>query len=318
MNTLLDDHDMDNLAQLAKKLQVVRDRVAGVAMRYISGCIITGRGGTGKSWTATEELARLGVPFILHNTHLTPRALFDQLADNPSAVHLIEDAEEVTRSPVSLGVLRSATWGSCQAREGGVKRLITWRAHGTGREAVFDGGIVLISNRSLGDLPEMRALATRVPTLELKVTDDEIAALMRSVALKGYRSGDTVLGPEESLEVAEFVVRESAQLKRPLDMRLLINAFADRLQADDHDAGCTWQDLVASTLQGWPSVTGDIEPVGIRKITKARELEITREICGLAPGERLQVWAERTGKSQAALYRRLAELGRIDAPGYEI
>lgn len=125
------------------------------------------------------------------------------------------------------------------------------------------------------------------------------------------------LGPEECMEVADFVIGESGRLGRSLDMRLLINAFADRRQADDHDAGCTWQDLVASTLKGWPSVAGDIEPAGIRKITKARELEISREICGLDTDERLQAWTERTGKSKAALYRRLAELGRIDAQGRE-
>lgn len=316
MSTALRDIDREHLAELNKKFQVVRDRVAGVAMGYHSGVIITGRGGTGKSWTAVEELTRLGCDYKLHNTHLTPRALFDEVAENARAVHVIEDAEEVTRNPVSLGVLRSATWGSRRNQQGRYARLVTWGAHGAGSEVLFEGGIVLISNRALGDLPEMRALATRIPSLDLAVTPAEIAALMRSVARRGHQIGEARLGPDECMEVAEFIIAESAQSKRPLDMRALILGYADRLQSEDGDAGCDWRDLIRSTLRGRPAVTGDIEPVGMRAATKARELETAREIAGLARRERLQAWQEREGKSEAALYRRLAELGRLDAQGH--
>ncbi|MGO9107966.1 MAG: hypothetical protein ACLP9L_01925 [Thermoguttaceae bacterium] len=87
------------------------------------------------------------------------------------------------------------------------------------------------------------------------------------------------------------------------------------MQAEDCDAGCDWQDLVGSLLRGHPTVAGDVEAVGIREQTKARELAIAREIGRLEPKNRVGAWKEKTGKSQSALYRRLAELGRIDAPG---
>jgi hypothetical protein len=302
--------------ELTKKFQVVRDRVAGVAMGYQTGVIITGRGGTGKSFAATEELERLGCDYKLHNTHLTPRAVFDELEENPSSVHVIEDAEEVTRNPVSLGVLRSATWGSRRNQEGRYERLITWRAHGATAEVVFDGGIVLISNRPFGHLPEMQALATRIPSLDIDVTDAEIAALMRNVARRGHHAGETRLEPAECLEVAEFIIAESALSSRPLDMRALILGYADRLQSEDGDAGCGWKDLIRSTLRGRPAVTGDIDPVGSRAARTARELEIAREIAGLARADRLQAWQERAGTSESSLYRRLAELGRRDAQGH--
>jgi hypothetical protein len=316
MGSVLSGCDSEHLAQLQKKFQLVRDRVADVAKGYHAGCIVTGRGGTGKSWTATDELGRLGTPFVLHNSHLTPRALFDQLADHPTKVHLIEDAEEVTRNPIALGVLRSATWGSCENREGRVERLVTWRAHGATNEVVFEGGLVLISNRALGALPEVRALATRIPCIELTVFDDEIAALMRTVALKGYGDGNTRLNPKECAEVAEFVISASAHHRCPLDMRLLINAFADRRQAEDRDSGLSWQDLVSSTLRGGPSVLGAVEAVGLREQQKAPELEVARDVLGLNRADRLRVWQERTGKSEPTLYRRLAELGRLDSTGF--
>ena len=309
----LQRRDRELLAGLERKLQVLRDRVAGVAKGYQAGCVITGRGGTSKSYTIIETLEGLGVPYRLLNTHLTPRGLFDELTLSPSAIHVIEDAEEVLHNRGSLSLLRSATWGSRRGREGRLERLITWSVHGSHREVTFDGGVILVSNRNLSEMPEAKALTTRIPCVDLPVTDPEIAALMRSAALKGYRIANNFLASEECLAVADYIIDESVRMNRQLDMRLLVNAFADRLQAEDHDSGCGWQDLVASTLRGRPSVVGDVESVGIRQQRKAQELEIARQIIHLPRQERLQEWEEKTGASQATLYRRLAELGRIDA-----
>ncbi len=313
----LSEQDREHLARLNKKFQVLRDRTAGTAKGYCTGLVVTGRGGTGKSWTIVEELERVGAAFKLSNSHLTPRALFDQLAEHPDAVHLIEDAEEVLRNHTSLSVLRSALWGSRHDRDGRSERLITWRTHKESVELVFGGGIIIVTNRRLSDLPEAKALATRVASLELSVNDQEIAALMRDVALRGYRRGDHVLDPPECIEVADYIIGESIRLNRALDMRMLINAFADRLQVEDHDAGCSWTDLVFSTICGRPSVLDDVEPVGVREQKRARELEIARELCGLPAQERLREWRRRTGKSRAEMYRREKELGRVDALDFE-
>ena len=122
---------------------------------------------------------------------------------------------------------------------------------------------------------------------------------------------------DDCVEVAEFIITESARLNRSLDMRLLVNAFADRLQSEDHDAGCGWQDLVYSTLCGRPAVAGVIEPVGTRQRNRERELEIARDLVGIEPMKRLVIWQQHTGKSQATMYRRLNELAQTDALDFE-
>ena len=76
-NLQLSVADRKHLAQLNKNFQLVADITAGVAQGYHTGAIITGRGGVGKSWTVTRELERLCVPYVLANTHLTPKGLFD-------------------------------------------------------------------------------------------------------------------------------------------------------------------------------------------------------------------------------------------------
>lgn len=313
----LTPEDRRFLLQLEKKLQIVRDRTAGVALGYQSGAIFTGRGGVGKSWAVVGELERLDIDFKLHNSHLSSRALFDCLAENPDSVHVFEDVEGILRERVSLGILRSVLWGSRHDQEGRPQRMATWGAHGASAKLVFGGGIIVISNRKLGDLPEVKALATRVPHHEVSVSDREVVALMKSVAIRGFKRGNDQLDPDECLEIAELIIRESARLGRDLDMRLLFNSFADRLQADDHHSGLPWRDLVLSQICERPVVAGDIESASIRKGKLTRELEVAREIVALPPEERLKIWVEKTHASRATLYRRLRKLAEVDAISFD-
>lgn len=306
-----------HLRSFFRKQQLVRDRVAGVVLGQ-PGLIVHGAGGTGKTYVVQQELERLNARYRLWNSHLTAFSLFAVLEQYPDHIHILDDLEELLRDRTALGVARSATWPSRRGRDGNPERVVTWSSRGRTREFVFRGGIILISNRPLNSMPELQALATRLTPVELAVTDQEAAAFMRRAAAQGYRVGDQLLlGPEECAEVAEFIIRQSARLGRRLNLRLLQHGYADRIQADDHAAGLDWQDLVASRIAGEPSIVGSIQPVGIRAQRKTKELAVAREIVAMEPAIRLQRWMDETGKSQAALYRRLAELSKLDAQQFE-
>jgi hypothetical protein len=305
--------DRRHLASLNRKLQLVKDFTAGVALGHHTGLYLGGPGGIGKSYTVERELTRLGVPYKLCNSAITGRALFDRLARYPDDVHLIEDVESLTSDRRALGVLRSALWGTRPGRDGRMERLITWSVRHAAEEVIFCGGIIMTSNRRLADLPEIDALKTRIACIDLHVSNAEIAALMRRISADGWPQGEPQLDPEQCREVAEFIIEEASRTNRRLDLRLLVNSFQDFLQYDDLEAGCDWKDLVTTRVRQRPSVAGDIEPHGIRAQAKAEQLRIAREVVGLRPEERLRVWRRRTGKSRATLYRRLDELASDDA-----
>lgn len=63
--------DEYHLMQLDQKLQLVRDRTAGVALGNSTGFYLHGNGGIGKSYTVLSELERLQVSFKLFNSHIT-------------------------------------------------------------------------------------------------------------------------------------------------------------------------------------------------------------------------------------------------------
>jgi len=314
----LSAQDQRYLAELEKKYELVRDRVRGVVAGRHTGFFLGGRGGIGKSRTIADELDRLGVPFILTNSHLTGRGLVDLLENYPDSIHLIDDIEEAVRDPQAMSVLKSALWGTRRNREGRLERWITWNAHGVVIEFPFTGGILMTSNLDLRNLPRLAALKTRISWLDLRVSNPEVEALMRKIALEGYPPGHNRLESRQCIEVVQFIIVEAARVNRSLDLRLLVNSFEDRLQAEDYEAGLSWRDLVASRLCERPSIIEEVAPYETRSQKKSRQLAIAREIVGLEPEERLRVWQDRTnGASRATLYRRLDELARADALVFE-
>lgn len=297
----LSGQDQASLDQLDRKLRVVRDRVRSVALRYTTGFLLYGEGGQCKSFTVLRKLDRLRADFKHHNSRMTGRGLFDVLRKHPDSVHLLEDVEWLFRDKMAQGVLLSALWGP--ERDGVMQRLVTWTAHRTALQFYFTGGVIITSNRPLDDLAELRALGTRLNPVHLHCTNEEVAALMRHVALQGHRHVGGVLEPAACLEVAEAIIDHCRQANRNLDMRLLVHGFKDRLQYEAGETECDWHDLVLSRL------TQQAAPARRSRMQRIeQEREVARRIKDLPRAERLRVWKETTGKCQTALYDRLSEV----------
>lgn len=314
----LSPEDARQIESLRRKLQLLEDRVVGVVAGLHPGFHVWGRGGIGKSYAIISKLEQLRVDYRLWNSRLTGRALFDHLFEAPDAIHLLEDVEVVVADNHGKGVLRSALWSNHMGRDGRMERRITWNVCGKIEECVFRGGLIITSNRDIADLPELKALKTRIDSQHLVVTNSEAAALMRHVAMQGYERGDYALSPEVCLEVAEYVIEESRRQGRDINMRLLTSSLADRLLVEDEEAGCSWQDLVSSRIRGQPDVVNEIVPQGVRACKRHHELEIVRQMVGLPPAEQLRVWIAETGKSKSAMYRRYKALAMADARGLDV
>jgi hypothetical protein len=305
----LSEAEQGYLARLENKLQLARDRTAAVALGHATGFYLFGEGGVGKSYTVLEELEQRKVHYVLANSRMTGRGLYNQLEKFPDAIHVLEDMEALTRDKGAQGVLRSALWG--QRRDGGrgpMERPVTWTTHVMEHSFVFTGGIIMLANRPLGLLPELDAIRTRISVLHLQATDQEMRALMRKVALAGFEHEGKRLATEECLEVCDYVIAQSKSLHSQLNMRVLVNSFQDYLQWQEGDAGCHWHDAVAARLRERPTWFCREVSLGSRATKKQQELEIVRQIKDLDRDERLQVWVEQTSKSESALYRRLGEL----------
>ena len=306
-NKSVSDGDKVALASLERKLHLVRDHSTAVARGYKTGYYLYGLGGMGKSYTVLRHLESLQVPYQLYNSRMTAKGLFLTLLKAPDAIHVMEDMERLTKDPDAQGVLRSALWA-----QPGHERTVTWTTAADGvQRFVFRGGLILISNRPLADLPELRALATRIEVHRLEVTDAELAALMRDLAGKGYRLQDTVaIGPEECLQVTEYLLKECRAVGCPLDLRLQQKAFQSYLQ---YAADCSvshWEDLVAASVREATCHFRHEANTTSPEARKTQRRNILREIIGKVADAKGQeeLYMEQTGASRADFFRRKREV----------
>lgn len=304
--------DADNLERLENKLALIRDRVRSVVFRYNTGFFLHGPGGAGKTFVVRGELESLGTRWMLHNSAMTAAGLFDMLHDLPEHTHLFEDMEPLFKDRDAVGYLRSATWGDSNMQN----RIVTRTINKKRVEFNFNGGIIILSNLPLGEIATLKALGTRLNPAEFNLTYAEKRALMWRIA----EAGKFGLPPDRCVEVCEYIVFYSKSIgNRSLDLRLLDNAFGDRLMYDRGESQTNWKDLVASRID-----SQIIEPRFQPRTRQARlidERDIAKQVWDRFPdshqrAERNEEWKKRTGKSERALYRRSAELGFEPYPKY--
>ena len=305
--------DATALATLGQKLALVEDRVTAVALGNQTGLYLFGGGGIGKSHAVLKRLEAMGASYKLFNSRMTAKGLFAALERAPDAVHVLEDMERLTTDRDAQGVLRSAL-GAQPGRD----RVVTWTT-GTGGEQAFTfrGGIILLANRPLATLPELRALATRIAVLHLEVSDAEATALMLNLAAGGYRLEDKlVLEAPECALVTGFMIQECRAIGCPLDLRLQVNCYNDYLIWESDQTQCDWKDLVSSRVREAAShFRADLMPLS-REERHAQRRRVVAEVVQQTndPAEQLRLYQERTGKSRADFFRRKYELKTGEFP----
>jgi hypothetical protein len=288
-----------NLETLEGKLRHVRDAVRGVVREFHTGLVLWGEGGTGKSYTVLEALKELKAKYTYHNARLTGRGLVDHLERAPSDVHFIEDAETMLDDKKAWGVLRSALWS--QSRKKPPEREITWAAHRIDIRFLFTGGIIVVSNSNLAEsVPAIRAIKSRINVLGLDLSNNEIRALMKKICRGGYTYGEYYMTPDECWEVGGWIIDRLEDLKRKLDVRLLINGFKDYLQFKTDNSASHWKQLLEGRMREQAIYISRAEK-------KAEESKVALEIhkMKLPTKKKIQLWKERTGLGQAAYYRAL-------------
>lgn len=302
----LSKEDQEHLESLNRKYRVIRDRVTICAEGFGNGAYIWGEGGIGKSFAVIDQLHVLGKKFILHNTRLSASAFFQCLEKHPGEVHVVEDVENIFNERGNMNLLRSALWGQ-KDKSGRQRRLVTYGTYPGERHLEFEGQIVFTGNRELADIPELRALATRIPTIRVAVTRPEILALMRQICQTAHVTDKGSLSSRKCNEVLDYFLAVYPQ-DRIFDIRILIRALDDRLGVEKlgEKISSTWQELLLSQVHG-KAVDAPIT----RNDKLARETGIALELSKMSysKAELLKQWNDRTGrKTLDSYYRRLRRL----------
>jgi hypothetical protein len=307
---LLTEQESPALAELDRRLAIVRDRIRGVALSHHPGFYLFGRPGTGKTFTVRSTLDALGVRYHYHDGHLTPLGLFELLADLHDRIIVLDDVSAIFGQHVALQLLLAALG---QQPPGAGGRIIQYRRQGRVVRTRFTGGIVCLSNLELHPAPLLQALKSRVHYLKYDPTDEQLSALMFDIARKGWPPRRPQLTRLECLEVAIYLMNELRRLGCRPDLRLLLDkALPDFLQHRQGETEAHWKDLVTTTLE--EQLIEMRHPSRTRSLTRRERKEAEQRLVQAlydefpTPQSRLAAWREQTGKSARAFYRRLGEL----------
>jgi len=300
------------LAELNSLQGIVRDFARGVAHHYGTGLYLFGRPGTAKTHTVRKLMEQeIREPYTYQRGHLTPMGLFELIAEHPDDLIVLDDLGAVLDSDVALQILLSALEHPAPG-DRTRSRMIKYKRQGREERVSFRGGIICISNRELHDNELLGAFKSRVHMLEYDPSDAQLGALMLGIAELGWpNTGRQEICPEETRMVAHFLIEEMLRLGCRFDLRLLMNkAFPDFQQWKDDEAESDWRDLVTASIEEHLVSVRHPDKRPSRAERKQDEQLIIREILEQQETrvERVRIWTERTGKSERAFYRRLAEM----------
>ena len=306
------EHQQSLRHDLRRRLGVLRDYVRGVARQYATGLYLFGRPGTAKTHTVRDVLEReIREIYTYRRGHLTPLGLFELIASHPDEVIVLDDLTSIFRSEVALQILLSALEPpKGKDRE----RVVSYKRQKHEERVTFRGGIVCISNRELHGEEMLGAFKSRVHVLNYNPSDAHLGALMLGLAAMGWPADRPSIPPAECGEVARFVITELLRRGCPFDLRLFLDkALPDFQQVKDGEAESDWRDLVTVSIEEHlAELRHDAEEPESRAARKEAEQRVLREIVRDYPTReaRVEEWTRRTGKSERAFYRRLAEIDR--------
>jgi hypothetical protein len=292
--------------ELMRQVTIVKDRVRGVVHGLSNGLYLHGRPGTSKTYTVNTTLDMLAVNYTPHSGHLTPIGLFDLLDENRNRIIVLDDVSAIFNQPIALQLLLSALGNP---HNGSKTRDIRYKTARETRSVPFTGGVICISNLPLdGHHHEvLAALKDRVFVINYEPTDEQIIALIYKIAEDGVED----VAPDKALMVATFLINEC----KAMGIRASVRLFRDKALKDYklHAAAkceADWRDLVRSNLKeqliALKHATTDLSRSEQSEAERRMAEEIYRTY--QSGKERVEAWMERTGKSQAAFYRRVAEL----------
>jgi hypothetical protein len=295
-----------------RRLAIIRDFVRGVTRQYATGLYLYGRPGTGKTSTVRALIeGQIKEIYIYQRGQVTPMGLFEIIAANPDNLIVLDDVGAVLKSDVGLQILLSAL-DRPRSRDG--SRVVKYRRRGREHRVDLRGGIICISNRRLHEDEMLDAFKSRVHTLNYNPSDAQLGADMLDFADGGWPGDSTTpnISPDTAREVTHYLIQEMLRLSCPFDLRLLFDkAFPTYGQWRDGETESDWRDLITASIEEHLiAVRHAGESPVARETRREEEHAIVEAIVRDYPSrdERVRAWAERTGKSERAFYRCLAEL----------
>jgi phage N-6-adenine-methyltransferase len=268
--------DAELLASLAVKRAAIRDHVSMVAQHRLTGVFLHGPSGTGKTRDVEETLEKV-IPgnWLVPPSHVTPGGLPELMEDYISGVLFLDDQLKLLKSDVAQQHLCAALGHN---PEGVGVRPVTYKRQGQEAKTIpYCGGIVIATNlKEVEKVAWLQPLLSRIPCVFHNPTNDEIEAMMRRIAGRGWQG----LTPTECMRVCTHLLERTKANGCDPDLRHLTHkALPAYLQWALGQTELHWHDLVEIAIT--ESIRKESHPLRqVKKLPslKKQQMEADRKV----------------------------------------
>jgi len=247
------------------------------------GIVISGSGGTGKTYNIVEHLKEKETPFIYANNHTTPLGMYMLLYENRDTLLILDDVDGILQNKKIVSLLK-AVLGKV-GKKG--DRIVSYTTTSPVMEKMMlpsrflhKSGLVIITNESPADNLSVKALLSRCLTYNLEYTYEEKIFKVRSILEGDLFKKYSALERESVLKFFEEQISPST---RNFSLRF-VGQFLSMCKAHPKD----WQQLALTQL--------DDPDKDVRKVLLELDpMELTSKA-------KVELWKQKTGLSRSQYY----------------
>jgi len=262
------------------------------------GCIIEGRGGTGKTWRAIKLLEDADYSYT--DSFTTPQALYCWLyANRHKDVLVIDDVAGFMDNLKVLAFLKGGLWHVGDSKNRIIHYMTTKpmkdpEGNYVPNAFVLNARMIIITNKLNRKSPHLNAILSRVNYCRVDIDYDELMNILKQITEKEYDD----LPLEERREVFNFLKENTSEANDDLNIRTLIKCFQQKVYSNRIKKPDLWKKLaMLSLLQKNPTL------VVIEELIQNPKFE-TEE-------ERVAEFMKKTGKSRATYFRLKDQLKHV-------
>lgn len=298
------DADAFALFELAKQIEMIRDRTRLVAFRSITSAFIYGSAGIGKTYWCRRTLDDLKQHYELVTGNLSAQGLFELLKRRPDSILLLDDVSRVFRNSKARDIFLAAL-GNESGSDGA--RQISYHIGRRQQTVSFTGSIIATANALPYGDETVAALYSRTQPMRWTPSTQQVEAMMKWSVKDGWKD----VPASEALVVAERVIEVCRRMTKAPEMRLLhehaLPYYAAHKRGLIHNS---WEDHLLSSISGIVKVT-HTQTVLTRDQSSEHDRRLAAELLAKhkSTHEAVEEWYEKSGgKSLRTLQRHAAQL----------
>lgn len=259
------------------------------------GCIIEGRGGTGKTYRTLAALQDLD--FAYSDSFTTPAAFYIWMYENRDKdVLIVDDVVGMMNNPKILGFLKGALWPINKK-----DRVVNYMTTKPLKNALGDyipqyfeinARLIMICNEVKTKNANLNAVITRINYCKVNIDYTEMINILSAISNMEYNG----LSQKERTEVFEYLKKKTSMSTSNLNIRSMIQMFNQKIYSNKIKKPNKWKELTMLGILG-----KDPNMVIIEAILKDEKLKNDKD--------RIKQFNIQTGKSRATYYRFIRKLG---------